>query len=78
MAMSPKPMQLDKAEWLKGAVIAATFSAAMSYGVTFFLVGMPAQPVENAVNNAISGGISAFMSALLATAVYVKTIKKKM
>jgi len=68
--------RLDKGIWIKGAFAAATMSAVMSCAVTFFLVGMPVKPVENAVNNAISGGISGFISALIATAMYLKAIQK--
>jgi hypothetical protein len=69
-------MRLDKGAWIEGAFAAATMSGVISWAVTYFLVGMPVQPVENAVNNAISGGISGFISALIATAMYLKAIQK--
>ena len=68
-------MRLDKGAWVRGAVAAATFSAGISFSVTYFMIGMPARVMENALNNALSGGISAFISALVATAMYVKTLK---
>ena len=74
--MITKPMGLDKVAWIKGACAAAAMSAGMSCVVTYFLVGMPAQPLVNAVNNAISGGVSGFISALIATAMYLKAMQK--
>jgi hypothetical protein len=74
--MRSEPLKLQKGEWLKGAIAAAMFSAVMSYGVTYFLVGMPGHAVENAVNNAISGGMSGLMSALISTAIYLKATRK--
>ena len=65
-------MRLEKGAWIKGAVAVATMSAFISYGITFYLVGMPGQAVENAVNNAISGGMSGLISALITTAMYLK------
>lgn len=75
-ACTEKLLKLRKAEWLKGAVFAAVISAMMSCCVTYFVVGMPGHETANAINNALSGGVSGFMSALVATAAYLKAIRK--
>lgn len=75
--MSLHTNKIDKLELIKGAFFGGIVSALMSYVITFYVIGMPAKPMENAVNNAISGGMSAFMNALVVTVIYVKVANSK-
>lgn len=66
----------EKGVWIRGSLIGALINAGFGYGVTFFIVGMPSDSVQNAVNNAISGGISALIAGLVGTFMYLKKTRK--
>jgi len=63
---------VEKIPWIRGALFAAVISGLASYGITYYIVGMPVHAAQNAFNNAISGGISALISSLITVLVYLK------
>lgn len=61
-------------ESFKSAVLGGIGSGVASAAVAFYLIGMPASAVENALNNGmaglISGAISGFVSVVVAARIF--------